>query len=101
MKLRPSIYLDKCSSKLHVPSILSLDILFHDSLTLQIFVKFYRLGHFLRDFKGWSHETGHGNVVMSVAQSYHDLFFYCSLTLQIFVKFLCLGHFLKLYGLEP
>ena len=54
MKLGSCKHLDECNSRL--PSVLSFD-LFYGSLTLQIFVQFLHLGHFLRDYKGESHET--------------------------------------------
>ena len=71
-------------------------------MTLQIFVEFLHLGHFLRNCKGYSHETWVMDTswrvrVKPIINSKSWPTFHGSLTLQIFVKFLCLGHFLKNY----
>ena len=71
MKLGSCIHLEELRSA--VCSILSLDLFFHGSLTFIVFLCF---GHFLRNYKGKSHEIGsciHLEEIMSTLPSIFSL----------------------------
>ena len=94
MKLGSCIHLEELRSTLR--SILILDLLF---MVHWLLSSFLRLGHFLRNYNGWSHETWVMHTSWRV--KVNPLFnfetwptFYGSLT---FVEFLRLGHFLRNY----
>ena len=69
---------------------------FYGSLTLQIFVEFLHLGHFLRDYKGWSYAT----LVMLTSTQPSILSLDLLLQFTDFGNFCLiffLGHFLRKY----
>ena len=74
----------------------------HGSMASQIFVELLRLGHFLRNYRGWSHETlvmhTSGRVKLKATINNESWpTFHGSLTSQIFVQLLRLDQFLRNY----